>query len=211
MAIPSDPAEHRWPYHWIYFPLGKLIIGGLLRILGRFRVHGRGRIPKAGGLLLVCNHLSDCDAGVVQLACSRPIHFMAKSELFLMKGVGLALKMYGSFPVKRGNADLTALRRAINFLRDGQVVCVFPEGQVSETGKLQELMPGVALIVRKSGATVLCGGIKNSNLLVPYGAYTPRFTREPVEMTWGSSRQFAIDAPAEEIMAWVQSQLRELS
>jgi len=136
---------------------------------------------------------------------------MAKSELFEMKGIGLALKLFGAFPVKRAEADLGAVRRAVSFLKDGQVVCVFPEGKVSENGKLQELKPGVALLLRMSGVPVICGGIINSNLVLPYGTTHPRFAAARVEFNWGEPYLFAKKSSAEEIMAWVESHLSELN
>ena len=74
---------------------------------------------------------------------------MAKSELFDMKIIGKMIRCFQGFPVKRGEPDRASMRHAIELLKMGEVVAVFPEGQLSEDGELQELKAGVALIVRQ--------------------------------------------------------------
>jgi 1-acyl-sn-glycerol-3-phosphate acyltransferase len=131
-------------------------------ILGRQKTTGRRRVPKEGGLLVLSNHRSDCDPIAVQVACPRPIRFMAKSDLWGMAGVRSVLPWLKCFPVNRGEPDKAAIKHAVALLHAGECVGVFPEGQLTESGELQPLKPGIALIIRLSGVPVICsdsGGI----------------------------------------------------
>lgn len=161
--------------------------------------------------MILANHRADVDPAVVQIACSRAIHFMAKSELFEMPVLKIFMRMYQAFPVKRGEPDRASMRRAIDLLKLGEAVGVFPEGQLTETGELQPLKPGIALIVRQSGAPVLCCGLRNTEKVMPYGRVIPRFSWTRVEVQWGEVHQFGKEATTEEILAWAEGQLRELT
>lgn len=204
------------PTHSAFFvrvglPLARVLCGLLFLVLGPLRVRGRYRVPKEGGLLVLANHLSDIDPVACQLACPRPIYFMGKSELFEMPVLRTLTRWFKAFPVRRGEADRTALRTAVGYLQSGNVVLVYPEGQLSETGDLQELKPGVGLIAKMAGVPVLCLGLRGTNRVIPYGSYVPRPAFGGVEAVWGEPRQFRKEASVEEILDWVQGQLRELT
>jgi 1-acyl-sn-glycerol-3-phosphate acyltransferase len=136
---------------------------------------------------------------------------MGKSELFEIPVIGGILRLVDSFPVKRGEPDRAALRRASELLKLGEAVCVFPEGQLTEDGELQEVKAGVALIVRMSGAPVICLGIRNTDKIMPYRSLIPRPTFAKVSALWGEVRQFSKEDSLEEITAWIQGQLQELT
>lgn len=136
---------------------------------------------------------------------------MAKSELFEMKVLGTLIRWFQAFPVKRGEPDRASMRHAIELLKMGEVVCVYPEGQLSEDGQLQELKPGIALIVRQAAAPVICCGIRNTNKVMPYGTTTPRMSWGRVYVQWGEVKEFGRDSTTEEILDWATGQLRELT
>lgn len=192
-------------------PFWKFVAWLLLTILGPFVVRGKYRVPGEGGLLIISNHIADIDPAAVQAACPRTVYFMAKSELFEMKVLGKAIRWFRAFPVKRGEPDLSALKRAVAYLKAGQAVCVFPEGELSETGEILPLKAGVALIARMAGANVICVGIRNTNRVLPYGSLVPRPSFRAVTVEWGEARHFGKETEAEDFLAWAQSQLRELA
>ena len=72
-----------------------------------------------GPLIIASNHLNDVDPGILCTRIRRPIVFMAKIELFRVPGLAQFLRAFGAFPVKRGEADLSALRNANVALREG--------------------------------------------------------------------------------------------
>jgi 1-acyl-sn-glycerol-3-phosphate acyltransferase len=193
------------------YPVLKLFVRGLMLVLGPLRVRGRAGVPTTGGLLILANHIADIDPPVVQLACGRSIHFMAKSELFAIPVLGVLIRWFHAFPVKRGEPDRAAIKHAISLLHAGEAVCIFPEGELSESGRLQPLLPGAALIVRKAGVPVVCCGLRNTNRVMPYRRVVPRPGFCFTHAEWGEPRSFADDAGTDEIVEWATRELRRLT
>ncbi len=211
MAGEADLSPHPWALTHILMPLLRALVWLPLQLLGPMKVRGAYRVPSQGGVLILGNHIADLDPPVVQYGCKRPLHFMAKSELFAIPVVGSMLRLWKAFPVKRGEPDRVALRRAADLLKAGEAVSIFPEGQLSEDGELQPLKPGIALIIRMAQCPVICCGIKGTNLILPYGKVLPRPAFKTVELIWGEPHTFAQNATTEEIMIWVEGQLRLLT
>lgn len=207
----SDLPHHSRFFLLIGLRLAKFVGWLILFVFGPFGARGKHRIPKQGGVLILANHRSDIDPVAVQVACPRPIYFMAKSELFDMKGLGTILRWFKAFPVKRGEPDRSALKKAIEYLKEGNVVCVFPEGELSASGKMLPLKPGVALLVRQSGCQVICLGLRNTARIMPYGKLIPRPALAKISAHWGEPHSFDRHAEAEEIMGWADAQLRCLT
>lgn len=208
--MPDAPARHGRALR-LAFPLLRAFAWALFVVLGPWRVVGRYRTPRKGGLVILANHVSDADPIAVQLACPRLVHFMAKSELFEMRVIGPFMRWFKAFPVRRGEPDRGALRHAIALAKAGEAVCLFPEGQLSETGELGLVLPGAALIVRQAGVPVLCCGLRGTERMLPYGKLVPRPAFGWVTATWGEPRQFGPDATTGDILGWVEAQLRSLS
>jgi 1-acyl-sn-glycerol-3-phosphate acyltransferase len=198
-------------YKGVVLPVLRVVAWSLFLLLGPIRVIGRSRLPRGGPLLILPNHVSDVDPVVVQYGFPRPIFFMAKSELFEMRLLGPLIRTLRAFPVNRGEPDRTSIRQAVDLLKAGEPVSVFPEGQLSETGQLQELKPGVALIVRMAGCPVICCHLSNTNRIMPYGSIIPRPSLRRTTVRWGEARTFGKDASTEEIMDWARSQLEALA
>lgn len=117
-------------------------------------IRGRERVPRKGGLILVCNHLNNADPPVLTHATPRKIAWLTKAEWFSTPVVGAMLRIAGMIPVRRFDADLTALRRAQALLEMGGCLGMFPEGTRSHGAGLKEGEPGTALLALRSGATV---------------------------------------------------------
>ncbi len=191
----------------LLLPICRLFGFLIFLILGPIRATGKYRVPKSGGLLILANHLADIDPVVMQFVCPREIYFMAKSELFEMKFLGKAIRWFCAFPVKRGEPDRDAIKKAVSYLQAGKTVCVFPEGELSETGVLQELKAGVALIARMADCQVLCCRLKNTNVVMPYGSVIPRPSFRMIRADWGECRKFEKHVSPEEFLTWVKSEL----
>ncbi|HLK14348.1 MAG TPA: lysophospholipid acyltransferase family protein [Fimbriimonadaceae bacterium] len=157
----------------------------VLKLLGPVRGRNPERIPRKGGVLILANHRADVDPVVVQAFCPRHIYFMAKSELWDMRGLPPFLKFFRAFPVKRGEPDRAALKKAIDLLNAGNAVCVFPEGELSETGEMLPIKPGVALIARQARVPIVCCGLTNTARILPYGKLIPRPAFRSVWIRWG--------------------------
>ncbi len=132
----------------------------------RFRAEGRERLPARGPALLASNHISWWDIPLLAVAVDRPVHFMAKEELFRFPIFSRLIRWLGAFPVRRGTADRQAIRKALEHLEAGRVVAVFIEGTRSRTGELLPAEQGTAFLALRSGAPVVPVGIRG-----PYGLF----------------------------------------
>jgi 1-acyl-sn-glycerol-3-phosphate acyltransferase len=102
----------------------------IVRLWGRLEVSGLEHIPETGPVLLAANHDSYWDPIAIGIAARsrRQIHALAKSSLWKTKPVGLVLDGMGQIPIERGKGDAAAMDRAIEGLRSGICIGVFPEG-----------------------------------------------------------------------------------
>jgi 1-acyl-sn-glycerol-3-phosphate acyltransferase len=150
--------------YWVWLHTVARFLGFLCRL----RVIGRENIPDRGPVLLMANHRSYLDPPLVAYAVmKRPVFFMAKSELFEMPVLSTLIKHWGNaFPVKRGRADLTALKTALEVLGKGELVCIFPEGQRAPAGRFVRPKWGAGMVALKSGAPVVPCLIEGSEALI---------------------------------------------
>lgn len=135
------------------------IANGLLRAqliaFTRYRVEGRQHVPQEGAFILVANHVSYADPPILAASMPRRIIFMAKQEIFRMPVLGWAARLYGAFGVRRGKADLSALRQAQAALNSGAVLGMFPEGTRARGRGLGRPYPGVALLALRTNALIV--------------------------------------------------------
>jgi 1-acyl-sn-glycerol-3-phosphate acyltransferase len=108
-----------------------------------------------GKTILYANHIFVLDPIIIGCIMPRQVFFMAKMELFQNPILGWILKHLGAFPVKRGTADLSAIKHSLKVLNEGKVFGIFPEGTRSKTGTLQNFSHGVAAIAHKSKAKIV--------------------------------------------------------
>lgn len=129
--------------------------GRLARLLFGMRVRGSRRVPRMGGLIIACNHISELDPPVLGFAIPRTVAYMAKVELFGMRVTDFFLRKLNAFPVNRSSIDTRALRTAIEHLKRGEAVVIFPEGTRSRDGRLLPVKAGISLVAISSGVPVL--------------------------------------------------------
>ncbi len=124
------------------------------KIVYRIRVVHHERIPETGGALLICNHVSYIDALILSAACERSLRLTAFDELFKNRLLAAALRMFGVVPIsnRRARNAIVALSDA---LKAGRLVGIFPEGQLTRTGMMNEIRKGFELIARRAGAPVI--------------------------------------------------------
>ena len=198
-------------YRWIAYPIAKALLTIGLFLLGPVKIRGKRNVPRSGGLLVVSNHLSDADPAVIGHALPRHAYYMAKSELFDIPVLAWIIKTLRAFPVNRGSPDRAAIRKTVDLLERGETVVIFPEGQLSETGELQPLMPWVAMIVARSGVPVICVGLVGTTRIIPFKSVWPRPAFGGVSVRFGEPRTFAHGSTSAEILGWMTSQFQDLT
>ncbi len=125
----------------------------LARILYRVKAVGKERLPD-GGFLLLPNHITWIDAIVLLLACPRPIRFIIDKEYYENRFLHPVLRTVGCIPITSRRAK-EAVRRAAEKIREGEIVCLFPEGALTRSGTLLRLRRGYEIIAREAEAPVV--------------------------------------------------------
>ncbi len=126
--------------------------------LGMYRLHieGREHIPSEGAVIIAPNHKSYFDPPLVGVAIKkRVVHYMAKEELFRNPLFGWILRQFGTFPVKRGSVDRTAVRQAVKELKNGNALGIFPEGTRIKRSGLGRFHSGMASLALMTGTPVI--------------------------------------------------------
>lgn len=142
---------------FIYYFVG--LIAGLLHPVS---VEGMDKLPSSGALLCP-NHSSDWDPVLIalNLPVNYRLHIMAKEELFHNPVLGWILRKVGAFPVSRGNNDIQSVKTAMQAIKSGDNLLMFPEGTTirNGVGYADGLPPhahgGVAMIGIRTGATLI--------------------------------------------------------
>ncbi len=123
------------------------------RVLYRIRPRNADRLP-AGGFLLLPNHLTWIDAIVLQQACPRPIRFIVDDQIYKMRLLNPIFRAVGAIPISSKRAK-DGVRTAVEQITAGEIVCIFPEGELSRSGSLLRLKRGYELIARQANAPVV--------------------------------------------------------
>jgi 1-acyl-sn-glycerol-3-phosphate acyltransferase len=138
----------------------------LLPIYARITVIGAENVPASGPVIVASNHLNDCDPGILCTRIDRVLVFMTKVELFKVPVLAQFLRAYGAFPVRRGEADLGALRLSSAALAEGKALVIFPEGTREGPAEvLAKAHPGAALLALRHEVPVLPVAIQGSGRL----------------------------------------------
>jgi 1-acyl-sn-glycerol-3-phosphate acyltransferase len=150
------------------------------RVLAPFthrRVLGAHHVPHTGPVILAPNHISHFDPPLLSISADRQVDWMAMEELFQNPLLARTLRWIGSFPVGRGKMDYAAVRTAIERLKGGRMVGVFPEGGL-RTGPASvlegaPLKPGVAALAQMTQAPVVPCAIIGADALYDPARWLP--------------------------------------
>ncbi|WP_166239313.1 lysophospholipid acyltransferase family protein [Paenibacillus turpanensis] len=183
------------------YKFARYLLRQLFRFLYRIEAHGTQHVPKEGAVIICSNHISNWDPPVVGTQLDRIVRFMAKEELFKLKPLGWLFRALGAFPVKRGGVSKESIKYAIQLLRSGEMLCIFPEG--TRGGGMGK--KGAASLAVRSGATVIPTAV--------VGSYKPFrklniYFGEPVDMSaFSGDTSDSLEQATEEIMR----RIRELA
>ncbi len=130
-------------------------ISAIVLIAAKRDVRGMENVPRHGPLILASNHFNNADPPVLTWAMPRRVVWMAKQELFDNPLIGTLFRLLGLIPVRRFEADLSALRKSLRALKRGQVLGMFPEGTRSAGKGLTAGEPGTAVLALRSGAPIM--------------------------------------------------------
>ena len=118
----------------LFYSIVKSFTKVALKIAFRMEYEGIENIPEGGGYMVCANHRTMLDPFFFAPKVKPQLFFMAKQELFKNKFTETFFKALGAFPVERGKGDSGAIDFAMNILREGRILAMFPEGTRSRTG-----------------------------------------------------------------------------
>lgn len=132
----------------------RFIALAIVRSMYKVRAVNHPNIPEKGGVLMLSNHVSYMDAFIIGAASQRPVHFVMWDQLYNIRYVTWFLKIVGTVPISATRAK-DAIRAVGAALKEGRVVCLFPEGQITRHGMFNDLRKGFELMARQGDAVVL--------------------------------------------------------
>lgn len=136
------------------YRLFRRVMMALGRVFLGFTVQGEENTPERGALIVASNHSRVLDPVFVCMAVPRRLQWMAKKELFL-PGLRRFFSFIGAFPVDRQGGGRAALRAALEFLKEGWALGIFPEGTRRKEGVSPEAKSGAVMLAVRGGVRVL--------------------------------------------------------
>lgn len=180
-----------------------------VRMIYKVRSVHQERVPKEGGVLLLANHVSYIDAFVFGAGCERPVRFVMWDALYNMKPFTPMLRLVGTVPISPTRAK-DAIRNVSAALKEGRIVALFPEGQITRHGMVNDLRKGYEIMARQGGAVVVpvyLDGLYGSVTSFSGGRFFkkwPRRLRYPVRVYYGTpleAREATTEAVRMQILA----------
>ena len=125
-----------------------------LRLIYKPRLINPERLPERRGALLVANHVTYADALFLTMVCPRPVRFVVAEEFMSMAPLRWVLEIFNSLPISSKNPR-EAITNAIKGIQEGDLICIFPEGQLTRSGCLTPIRRGMELIARRAKAPII--------------------------------------------------------
>ena len=145
------------------------------RVFWKIEFRGVEHVPATGGLIVAANHQTYLDPFWLSLPIKRPTRYLAWSDAFRWPIVGRGLVWLGAWPLALEGSDPAAIRRSLQWLRDGGAVVIFPEGARSTVeGSLDRFKAGAVRLALEAEVPILPVTIKGGNHVWPRGWRFPR-------------------------------------
>ncbi len=164
--------------YWVF----KAILKPILRLLYGIKVEGFENVPKKGPAIMAANHLSFLDSFFIPLVVNRrKVTYLAKADYFKSWKTAWFFNMAGQIPMDRSGGERSeqALHTALDVLKDGKLLGIYPEGTRSPTGKLHRGRTGVARLALAAGVPIIPCGLVGTEDVMPKNAKLPRLMGRP--------------------------------
>jgi 1-acyl-sn-glycerol-3-phosphate acyltransferase len=139
--------------------LMRFIVWMLIHSVYRLEKSGLERIPDEGPAVVVCNHVSFVDALVIAAACHRPIRFVMDHRIFKLPIISFVFRTGRAIPIASAKEDPQMMERAFDevarALQEGDLVAIFPEGRITDSGELYPFRPGIKRILERAPVPVI--------------------------------------------------------
>ena len=162
----------------------RLVGGAIIRSIYRIQVVNPERVPATGGALLLPNHVTFADGLFLSAACPRPVRFVMDESFMAKRSIRIFVSIFDTVTIRQDHPR-EAIRIMIDALKKGDLVCLFPEGQLTRTGSLNELRRGFELIAKKAAHPLIpiwCDGSWGSIFSFERGRF---FRKRPYRFRYG--------------------------
>jgi 1-acyl-sn-glycerol-3-phosphate acyltransferase len=150
----------------------------------QLRPRDAANVPVSGGVLLAATHQSFLDPLLVACCLDREIHFMARRTLFEIPGFGRLIVATNAFPIDRDTGDVKGVKTAIERLKAGNALLVFPEGTRTRDGTIAPMKAGVRILAERAAVPVVPVLIWGAHEVWPKGRALPGF-RGRIDIVFG--------------------------
>ena len=141
----------------------RLIVLCLVRVMYRTRAEGQQHLPDRGAAVLVCNHVSFVDALILLGLCNRPLRFVIDHRIYATPLLNYLFRAAKAIPIAPAHEDEALLQQALHqvarALERDELVCIFPEGEITRSGQLNRFRKGVEEIVQRTPVPVIPAGL----------------------------------------------------
>jgi len=194
------------------YRFSRFILLIFLKLFFDFKVEGKDNLPKKGGFILACNHVSYLDPVVLGAGCVRSVHFMARDTLFNNKFLAFWMNAVGVIPVKRNSVDFSVLKKSLRIAQDGEGLAIFPEGTRRTIDKaFIHPEPGVGFLADKANVPVIPAFVRGTYEALPKGVNKKiNFGRE-ILIRFGKEIHIERGKPYQEISNMIMAGIKQLS
>jgi 1-acyl-sn-glycerol-3-phosphate acyltransferase len=170
----------------------KVVIGAYLRLFFEVKIVGAVNVPADGAAILAANHQAFCDSLFIPYAVARRVTFVAKAEYFEQRRTAWFFRAVGQIPMHRGGGEGSqkSLDEALDLLRSGGILGIYPEGTRAPDERLYRGRTGLARLALAADCPIIPIGVVGTRAVQPIGAKLMRPFR-PVEVRFGTP----IDVP----------------
>jgi 1-acyl-sn-glycerol-3-phosphate acyltransferase len=165
------------------YTFGWYLCRWIARAFFALEIEGAEHVPEIGPVILAPNHVSSVDPVLIGISVKRPVHFMAKKELFRNRAVAWFLRSLHAFPITRERVDPSSVKHTLSLLAAGHAVLMFPEGTRGDGQSLGPAKSGIAVVAARSGAPVVPVLHWGTQHVLPRGARW--FRRVPLRVRFG--------------------------
>lgn len=150
-------------------------VRSLSRLLWDLRFEGRENIPSEGGLIIASNHQAYLDPFLISIPIKRPVRYLAWNVALRWPLIGRLMRVLGAWPLQLEGSDPAAIRRSLQWLRNGGAVMIFPEGgRGRPDGTMVRFKAGAVRMALEAGVPILPVTIRGANHVWPIGRWLPR-------------------------------------
>ncbi|MCD6034360.1 MAG: transporter [Rickettsiales bacterium] len=174
-------------------PLYRVCARWIVYIVYDVRFLGQEKLPIKGPAILICNHISYVDGLVINAAMRHPVRYIIDRDIYSLPGVNYFMRLNRGIPIAATRDDVTnALNMISDGLKNGDIICIFPEGQMTYTGNLGRFRPGIEWILQRDPVPVyplalkgLWGSIFSRKYRKAQHRFFPRSFRRKVDLICG--------------------------